>query len=529
MRSKHQAGQAVILVLVALSLFVIGAIGLAIDGSQLYAQRQLAQNAADAATLAGMMSIFNNTNTAANNNLFGNVPNGGGNPAPLPCPANSDLTPCYFARQNGFDPANGDTVKAEFFGGASAIALEPGVTLSGLPVNLMRMTLIRPVPTSLMRFISSTAAGVAAQATAAIVDIPVPVPILVLHPTAAASLQKSGMGANPGITICGGPQKSIQVDSCAGTGGSVSGVKCDAQPAVQFPAIINLSRAGPADNGSCTTGTGADFGNSGTPVPPDPPNILLGSTGNYIEPATPIEDPLGPAGLNVVTPTDPGPPSTAPTACNNGLPSGCPNPCTNCTLYYPGAYPAGISLGGGPPSTAVFQPGLYFIKNGGFTFGSNSNAVMANPAKCTGPVPANTYTGCGMVIFLAASGGSGNTFSATSNAGKNAPTFLLGSDLNSTYDGVLVYVDHTAPARVHNFSGGGQFTLSGTFYMTNTKATMLADASHFQTLDLGGNAGSGTEIDGEVIVDELHMHGTPAIVMHLNNGLRIIHKVALVR
>jgi hypothetical protein len=264
-------------------------------------------------------------------------------------------------------------------------------------------------------------------------------------------------------------------------------------------------------------------------VPPDPPNILLGTSGNYIEPAAPIEDPLGPLGLNTPTPTDPGLPKFPPCTTGSGAP-GCPVGqtfgCPGCTLYYPGRYDAGIYI---KQVTAVFQPGLYYITNGGFGFGPLSNAVMANPPTCTGPIPANTYTGCGMVIFLAATAGGGNTFSAGANAGKKAPTFLLGSDFDSTYDGVLVFVDHNAPAQVHDFSGGGQFTLSGTIYITNTKATMLADTSHFQTLDFGGNSGSGTEIDGEVIVDELHMHGTPAIVMHLISGLRNIHKVALVR
>ncbi len=47
--------------LLALSTFVLGAIGLAIDGSNLFAQRQMIQAAADAAAQAGMMSIFDGT------------------------------------------------------------------------------------------------------------------------------------------------------------------------------------------------------------------------------------------------------------------------------------------------------------------------------------------------------------------------------------------------------------------------------------------------------------------------------------
>ena len=66
-----ERGQAIILVLVALSIFLLGAVGLAIDASHMYAQRQMAQAAADAAAQAGILSIFDKTNTAANNNAFG--------------------------------------------------------------------------------------------------------------------------------------------------------------------------------------------------------------------------------------------------------------------------------------------------------------------------------------------------------------------------------------------------------------------------------------------------------------------------
>ena len=48
-----------------MGIFLIGALGLAIDGGQMYAQRQMAQAAADAAAQAGIMSIFNGTNATS--------------------------------------------------------------------------------------------------------------------------------------------------------------------------------------------------------------------------------------------------------------------------------------------------------------------------------------------------------------------------------------------------------------------------------------------------------------------------------
>ncbi len=39
-KRKSEAGQAVLLVVAAMSVFLLGAVGLGIDGSHLYAQRQ---------------------------------------------------------------------------------------------------------------------------------------------------------------------------------------------------------------------------------------------------------------------------------------------------------------------------------------------------------------------------------------------------------------------------------------------------------------------------------------------------------
>ena len=73
-RSWLEHGQSVLLLVVATSIFLIAALGLAIDGGQMYAQRQMAQAAADAAAQAGMMSIFRGTNATAT------FPFGTGNP-----------------------------------------------------------------------------------------------------------------------------------------------------------------------------------------------------------------------------------------------------------------------------------------------------------------------------------------------------------------------------------------------------------------------------------------------------------------
>src|SRR6266581_1410698 len=62
---RSESGQAILLVVVACGIFLIGAVGLAIDGAQIYAHREMAQAAADAAAQAGIFSIFAGTGTAA--------------------------------------------------------------------------------------------------------------------------------------------------------------------------------------------------------------------------------------------------------------------------------------------------------------------------------------------------------------------------------------------------------------------------------------------------------------------------------
>ena len=66
MRRKGESGQALVLVAAALGIFLLGAVGLAVDVGQLYAHRQMAQNAADAAAEAGILSMFNGSNTGTN-------------------------------------------------------------------------------------------------------------------------------------------------------------------------------------------------------------------------------------------------------------------------------------------------------------------------------------------------------------------------------------------------------------------------------------------------------------------------------
>jgi uncharacterized membrane protein len=103
MRFKDEEGQAIIIVALAMSTFLILAIGLAVDGSNLYTQRQMAQAAADAAAQAGIMSIFDATNSIPGNTAGFTATVGTGSPAPLPIkalPASMPVTMGLAARRS---------------------------------------------------------------------------------------------------------------------------------------------------------------------------------------------------------------------------------------------------------------------------------------------------------------------------------------------------------------------------------------------------------------------------------------------
>ena len=553
--NAKEKGQATILVLVALGLFLLAAMGLTLDVSNLYSQRQLAQNAADSAALAAMMSIFNGTNTtnATTNNTFG-VPAGGGNPARLNCISSDNHTPCYYARQNGFDPANGDTVYVDFWSQANAFAQEPGVSISNASqdaVPLLRVTVKRPVPATLMRLVGGTTKNVAAQATAAITTSIAPIPILILHPTDTGALSSKG---TPSITICGGPRRSVQVNSCAGTGGSIAkpdgggSVSCVAGSSIDFkgaPIKVDLTHAGPLDTGDCNTGTGADLGNFGLPLS-SPSQITYGIVGTYLDPASVIADPL----LGVPAPTTAGltnqdnsecDPSK--TTCKDALGKTVTCPATDafgvavsgCHVLNPGLYTSKGPLASIKKDFVIFTPGVYYIQSGGISFDSLSGGQTETPPP-SGPAAYPTCTngdaktGCGILLYLAADGKNQNTINLGANAGKSSDIALLGSDPTLTYQKILVFVDHTAIAQSHSLGGGGNWNVNGTVYMTNTIATTLNSpgATQFQSLTLQGGSGSGT-VTGEVITDELGMGGNSGIQMNLDPAKKQIRQIALVR
>jgi len=550
MRWKDEQGQAIILVALAMSIFLIGAVGLGFDGSNLYWQRQMAQTAADAAAQSAMMSIFAGTSGTGATAFTPALPT---LPTQFTCTAKPNSTPCAYASKDGFGTAN-DTVTVSFPTSA------PGVTLAtDVPVNLVKVEVDRVVPTTLMRLLGPTATTVKATATAAIVGISSPIPIVVLHPSNGGAFSTNG---GPTVTICGGPGRSIQVNSS-----SLTAV------APNNNATINLQHAGPLDTGgTCTTGTGADFGVWGGPAPPANPALFStpfnfdGGTkpGKYRWKQPPVEDPFinvnPPSAATVATfplQTQAGQPLLAAGVTGLASPpspaSGitCPSSAGShgCMVLSPGNYNDGngIALAN---ITALFKPGIYYIQGGGFSCANNCNAQMlsgtADPATTVTPFPgtgtgwdgtawdATTGTGGGMMVYNTGSG----QFSITSNGSVDligSGSSPIGSPTGPNYRGILFFEDRAAaannslstPNNFHSLGGGGAMLLQGTIYLTNA-ANMTG--TRYQELHLGGGSGGNTKVQGEIIVDELVMGGNGAITMNLNSlPAYVVDQVALIQ
>lgn len=510
-KRRGEAGQAVLSLILGLTFFLFAAVGIGIDGSHLYAQRQMAQAAADAAAQAGVMSLYDGTNKTGATHYFSTT-TGVHN-----CGASDAATPCYYAQT-----LNGFNVSAT----SDAVAYEPnpsGLSIPNLsttaPVNLLRVTVSRSVPTFLIRLLGPTATTVSASGAAAIVNTISPVPLVITHPTMAGALNMNG---TTNITICGGPQQSIQVNS---DGSNPAGAAFSGPSSGN----VDLSKAGTADvSGDCSAGTGADFGTFGGPSA-QPSSILLGSTGNYYGKYSPIPDPLA----NVAAPSTTGLTNrTGPVTCTHC--SACPAPQftgtapATCSEYLPGIY---SSLNVSGVSSAIFDPGVYYIQGGGFSI-KNSTVQMCSSCAAD----ANTVNG--MVIY-----DTGSTSHPTATGGfvidTNAYAVLWGGGVSSgsltsapssPYYGILFFEDRAADAQTHNLgAGNGCFSVVGTVYITNTLSMMQNDAAHYQSVIYHGTPCSSTQNVGEIIVSQLTVKGTSGINMRLlPTGYLKLNKVALV-
>src|ERR1044071_2658309 len=127
-----ESGQTTIFLVLALGIFLIGFIGLAVDYSNLWFHRQMAQAAADAACQAGAMDLLAN---ATNGTSLG------GFPSPLAdfdCTDYPDSAPCQYISLKGYNPSTltpetpGASVKVTFPASVSGVT-SPPASLASTP------------------------------------------------------------------------------------------------------------------------------------------------------------------------------------------------------------------------------------------------------------------------------------------------------------------------------------------------------------------------------------------------------------
>jgi hypothetical protein len=507
-RTHSQRGQTFLIIAVFIGVFLLAVMGLATDYAQIWAHRQAAQGAADAACQAGAADLLldfedsSSTYSTANAAWIGTAYN---------CSTNTSSSPCKYAAQNGYTGSNVSVTFPSSLPNAPAIPSTYGIT-----TPYIQVTITDPVPMYFTKLVSSTTTvSTTVKAGCGIVVVNAAIPLAVLSPTGIPSGSASlSVGGNSSIAIYNGPQRSIQVNDHSATALSGGGG-------------IDLSAAGPGNSGG-------DIGVFGGPTAN--PGVLLGSTGHYIDPAAPVSNPFS----KITAPSSSGMPSENASGVPGTVPyhtNGCPDT-SGCVQYVPGYYPGGLTVGPGSKVVAIFDPGVYYV-NGGINLKSNSIVRPSAANATTSPYGAIFYlTGCttSCITVVANSGSKSTTdnFSTTtlSSGGKCtayvappglvAPTqgnMLMAPCDTSQYGdpsgagnrGILFFVDNSICNAGAGWGGGGKFIMAGAFYVHNTGAASCGDS-----FSLGGNSGSGSLIIGNMIVDTLSMSGTPGVTMELN-------------
>jgi Putative Flp pilus-assembly TadE/G-like len=354
-RRDREGGQSITLVLLALGFFLLGAVGIALDVSNWWFHRQLAQGAADAACTAGVMDLMVDAEGGPWNHAF--TP---GTAFDCTSGGQTDSSACKYAALNGYDGAGrvvgaaSNDVLVSFPGSTpglctcSSTCAPPCIpTATTVAHPLIQVNVLDRVPTTFTGLLSgSRTTDVAGSAVCGVLQSTAPVPIIVMNPTCSHAFQMSGTGK---VSIIGGPSRSIQVNSgdqtCAAAGTN-SGGNCNGNP------TVDLSQGGP-------NFTGSEFSVYGMPGTPSV-TFQPGTTGDWTRGA-PISDPYAQVSAPTLASLIPSPTDGAPISDPYiGTIYGCPDKTAPCDVYKPGIYTNPIN----PPvnTTVIFVPGVYYMK-----------------------------------------------------------------------------------------------------------------------------------------------------------------------
>ena len=511
---SSESGQAVLLLLLILGVFLLASLAFAVDLSNMWVHRQATQTAADAACQAGamdMLAIAAGSTPPAMGFTLGQAGN---------CSGSAGATMCTYANFNGYSGtglsagAESNSVSWMFPG---SVAGATGAPASMIANSYLKVTVQENVKTWFMGLLGVNYQQVASTCTCGVTSLLAATPLVVLSPTAYGALSESG---TPSVAIVGGPTRSMQVNSNSTTAVSLGG-----------NSTIDLSQAGPLN-------TGGSLGVVGGPITA-PSGFNGGTTGRWQSPSVPLQDPYA---------TVPAPTS------NGGIPvnsvsgktvahyiDGCPD--TTCTEYSQGYYPNGISVSG---ATAIFMPGIYYLGN---DLKGGSNSILRNGWTCPGCTASSTPPSAADGVMFYLTNGGGLSFAANSGSKtvdpvpssyllcsssqslpSGVPTSINGNVLwaqctsNGTYAGtgsadtestsgsrgLLMFLDRTqSPPKNLQAGGGGSMAFAGAFYFHH-------NTSYDDIFSLQGGSGTGTYIIGEVVADQLSLGGNGSINMALS-------------
>ena len=428
-QSNSEAGQASVLVVVMLSLFLLAVLAFAVDYTNIWFVRQQVQTAADAACEAGMMDVYEIASGATMPNM-GFAVGAAGN-----CNSYTSGGPtmCWYANKNGYNGyrSGAATVSWTFPASVSGVTPPPS---SIAPYPFMQVSVSLPVTTYFATLLTaSQTQTVAANATCGLTQIMQGAPLMVLHPTMSGALTYSGGGV---ITIVGGPPRSIVVNSSSATAVSCgsSGVIDTRKGGPNFTGSDVGTYGGPHIAPGTSTGCYGTNSNDGLAA-----GFSGGTTGHWDWPASPVPDPYSTvpaaAGMRSVTPLTKATHNNGTTYYNLAAPEmdGCPDTaptnygsyndstywtcnlskygsqswyCRGCKEYAPGYYPNGISENGNDVIT--FLPGVYYM-DGDLAIGGSDTIRMAKAcANSQGVVNTNVNGGnCSPVTQTAGANGGG--------------------------------------------------------------------------------------------------------------------------
>jgi Putative Flp pilus-assembly TadE/G-like len=488
---NRQAGQTTTIVAMVLGLFLLGMAGLAVDVSNWWFHRQMAQGAADAACTAGVMDLLGN---ASSGGAFGNFP-AGSPPASFLCSGASTTAACKYAALNGY-PAGGlvantpsNDVKISFPGSVPGMQTcsttvpppcVPATTTVANPFILVNV--FDRVPTTFTGIITGKhTMDVATSAVCGVLQSTAPVPIIVMNPTCQHAFELSGSTT---VKIAGGPTRSIEVNSSNLTCAAATGTsQCDAS------GTIDLSKGGP-------NFTGGDFAVVGQPKSA-PGNFIPGTTGHWSS-GGPISDPyalVSAPSVPAQSPTDDGFPihpnqlnTYAGYVAHNV--DGCPDG-AGCIEYQPGLYQQSIVVKG---YTAIFVPGIYYFRptspnidteNGGSPgtgclasngpFNNTRDALAVDSSGVVRPSTALGDGSKGVVFYLTGASGAGSYASVFfgSNAGSSGGRSIDPFQTSTiTCDGSALPTQLNVPATVTGDVLLGQCTAKGTYFGAGSTDTL---------------------------------------------------------